>query len=384
MYSLEDLYLYYKLRGLNKEIKESKNNLKIVGFEIDERYEDEYFFKKAGEERNTFFGRDRDRDSLLYENINTYVLNNPNDNILIYYGGAHLLEEYMPKTSPTKTYDGKGYYLAYYLRKEFKNKLVTVDQSPMDRSFSDGNETFNYGNDLIYLRDKNFLVAKEDSLFAGKIPFVYKNADFIIVKHDGLVGPHFIRNIFSRNTLVRDYNKLVDFEKLSKKYKQAFSLKLSEVKNPLVSLTLESIKLITGKEFDSIIDYKSYLDSTDNNAYHDRILTKGFSDELLSYLKDNPPHYNYRFMLYSLGLTASIVYSQGSPPVDIWNNNLWKNALPNMNYFDYVGLFWLGTSSEKGKAKKFLMDFTHQDFAEGADYLEWYYKNKYNYNFELN
>jgi len=173
-------------------------------------------------------------------------------------------------------------------------------------------------------------------------------------------------------------------EILSKKYKQAFSLKLSEVKNPLVSLTLESIKLITGKEFDSIKDYKSYLDSTDNNSYHDRILTKEFSDELLSYLNDNPPYYNYRFMLYSLGLTASIVYSQGSPPVDIWNNNLWKNALPNMNYFDYVGLFWLGTSSEKGKAKKFLMDFTHQDFAEGADYLEWYYKNKYNYNFELN
>jgi hypothetical protein len=375
MYSLEDLYLYFRLKELNKEIKESNNKLNIVGFEIDERYEDEYFFKKTAEERNIFFGRVR--DSLLYENINTYVLNNPNDNILIYYGGAHLVEEFIQKTAASKTYDGKGYYLAYYLRKEFKNRLVTVDQSFIE-------ENYNYKNDLTYLKNNNFLIEKEDSLFSDKIPFVYKKAYYIIVKHDGLVGPHFIRNVFSRNSLIRDYDKLKEFELIGRKYNQTFSLKLSEVKNPLVSLTLESIKLITGQEFDSIKDYKSFLDTTENKILHNRILNIEFSNELLSYLKDNPPFQNYRFMLYCLGLTSSIVWSQGTPPEEVWKNDLWKNALPHMNYFDYVGLFWFGNSSEKERAKKFLLDFTHKDFAEAANYLEWYYKNKFNYNFDMN
>jgi hypothetical protein len=377
VYSLEDLYLFYKLRELGKEIRNNGNMFKIVGFEIDERYKDERFFTTTDEERRIFYGRDR--DSLLYANMKAYIKSNPEKNIVLDYGNAHLDEEYGQMTEPTKTYDGKGYFLAHYLRKEFGEKFVTIDQS-----FIDENVAFNYGNDLAYLKDKNFLIKKEDTLFVGKIPFTQLKSDFIIIKHDGLVGPHFIRDIFSRNTLIRDYNKVSEFEILSKKYNQAFSLKQSEVNNALVSLTLQSIKLITGTEFPSVKDFKSYIDSTENYFYHDRILKEEFSNELLAGLQNNPNDRDYRYMLFSLGLSPWIYLNSNlNPTKEQWDNNYWKNVPSNMNYFDYVGLFWFGNSSEKLRAKKYLSDFTNKDFTEPAEYLEWYYKNKFNYNFEL-
>jgi hypothetical protein len=208
-------------------------------------------------------------------------------------------------------------------------------------------------------------------------------SDFIIIKHDGFVGPHFIKNIFSRNTLLRDYYQIIEFEALSKKYGQSFSLKLAEVKNPLIFDPLESIKLITGKEFDSIEGYKHFLDSTDNIFYHDRLLTDEFSDELLS-IFHNSTFQNYKKLLFSLGLPSTIMWSQGTPPAEVWKWDLWNNAKSKMNYFDYVGLYWFGNSVEKEKAKTFLQDFTKHDYTEAGEYLDWYYKNKFNYDFDLN
>lgn len=370
-YSLEDLYLYYKLRELNREIKESSNQLKIAGFEIDERYDDEYFFKTSAEERSTFYGRDR--DSLLFENISSYIKKNPGENILINYGGIHLDEEYDQRTSPSGNYDGKGYFLGYYLRREFGKRFVTVDQTFIP------DEEFKYSDDIAYLKNKNFIVQKGDTLFAGRIPFSALRADYTILRHDGLIGPHFIRNVFSASSLARNYNKLLRFENLSAKYNSPFSLKPADINNPLVSLTLESIKLITGKEFESIKDYKSYLDSTENHFYHDRISKEEFSNELLARLKTNPDDRQYKYMLFSLGMTVWIYWGHGVPTEEVWKNDLWKNTLPHMNYFDYVGLYWLGNASEKQRAKKFLTEFTKQDFTHAAEYLEWYYKNKFNY-----
>ena len=370
IYSLEDLYLYYKLRELTKEIKENGNKLNIVGFEINERYEDEWFFKKTDEERDQFFRKDR--DSLLYENINAYIRTNPNENILIHYGNAHLEEEYCQKNDPTKTDDGKGYYLAHYLRKELGYKFVTIDQSFLDEIVN-----FNYGDSLIYLKDKNFLIKKKDPIFLGKLPFTKLESDFIIVKHDGLVGPHFIRNVFSKNTLIRNYNKLIEFEMFSKKYNSTFSLKPSEVNNPLVSLVLESIKMVTGREFTSIKDYKSYFDSTQNDFYHDRILKEEFSNELFMCLKNNPQDRSFKYTLFCLGFSPLLLFNQNLKTTE----EDWKNALPHINYFDYVGLFWVGTDSEKSKAKQFLEEATGEKFQNAANYLEWYYKNKFHYNF---
>jgi len=374
-YSLEDLYYCYKLKELNEKIKESKNKLKLVGFETDESYDNEYSYKYSKDETDFFFAKER--DSLLFEDINSFVKKNPEDNFLIFYGSAHLVEEYVPKVNPTEKNDGKGYYLGHYLRNEFKDKFVTVDQSFLLK------EDMNFINKTDYLKDKNFIVEKSDSIFLGKVPFTELKSDFTIIRHDGLVGPHLIRNVFSKNTLERNLTYLIEFEKLSNKYKKNFSLKYSENENILLRWIIQSMKLITGKEFNSIEEYKNYLSSTENKFYHNRIWDENFSTELLMQLKNNPQDREYRLTLYNLGTSYLLYLNQNIIPTEEeWKNIIWKEAQPHLNYFDYVGLFWLGTEFEKEKAKEFLTEFTKESYSEAAEYLEWYYKNKYNYNFE--
>jgi hypothetical protein len=374
IYSLEDLYLFTKLSEIKKEIETTGNHLKIVGFEIDERYEDEWFFKKSEEEMTHFVGTER--DSLLYENMSSYIKSNPEENILINYGKAHLCDEYFQNTFPPDFY-GKGHCFAYYLRRDLKDKFVTIDQTFVEYPF------FENKNDLSFLKTKNFLVQKGDAVFLNQIPYSWLITDYTIIKHDGLVGPHFIRNVFSRNTLLRNGSMLYEFDKYSRKYNKSLSLQPKENKNPLVAQLLQSMNLITGRNFSSIPEYRAYLDSTKNEFYHGRITEEEFSKELYNYLKNNPEDNKFRFMLYCLGMSPMFYFSIGIPPVEIWDNDLWKNAQVHMNYFDYVGLFWLGTDEEKIKAKEFLTGYTKEDFSDAPEYLEWYYKNKYGYNFDL-
>ncbi|MGE5500125.1 MAG: hypothetical protein ACM3Q2_18790 [Syntrophothermus sp.] len=373
IYSLEDLYLFSKLSELKKEIESTGNHLKIAGFEIDERYEDEWFFKKSNEERSKFTGIER--DSLLYENMSSYIKSNPDESILINYGHAHLSDEYFQNTFPTDFY-GKGHCFAYYLKRDLKEKFVTIDQTLVYDSF------FESRNDLSFFKDKNFLLEKGDTTLLNQVGYKKLNVNFLIVKHDGLVGPHFIRNVFSRNTLFRNNSMLLKFDEYSRKYNKSLSLQPKENKNPLVAQLLQSINLITGRNFNSIPEYSAYLDSTRNEFYHNRIIKEELPKELYSYLKNNPEDDGFRFMLYCIGMSA-MLYSSGVPPLEIWENDLWKKTQVHMNYFDYVGLFWLGTDEEKAKAKEFLTGYTKEDYSVAHQYLEWYYKNKYNYNFEL-
>lgn len=374
IYSLEDLYLFSRLGELKKEIQSNGNKLKIVGFEIDERYDNEWFFKKSNEERSNFTGTER--DSLLYENISSYIKVNPDENILINYGKAHLCDEYYQRTFPPDIY-GKGHCFAYYLRRDLKDKFVTIDQTFIEDPF------FENRSNLSYLRKVNFLVEKGDTVFLNQIRYSRLITDYTIIKHDGLVGPHFIRNIFSRNTLLLNNNLLYEFEGFSKKYNKKLSLQPKENQNPLVALLLQSIILITGKNFNSIPEYSAYLDSTKNEFYHIRISKEEFSKELFTYLKNNPEDNEFRFMLYCIGMIPNIYFSVGIPPEELWDKDLWKSTRVNMNYFDYVGLLWLGTDGEKMKAKEFLTGYTKENYSDAPQYLEWYYKNKYNYNFDL-
>ncbi|MGE5399604.1 MAG: hypothetical protein ACM3S2_04315 [Ignavibacteriales bacterium] len=374
VYSLEDLYLFSKLGELKKEIESTGNHLKIVGFEIDERYDNEWFFKKSNEERSNFTGIER--DSLLYKDMSSYIKSNPDENILINYGHAHLSDEYFHRTFPPDVY-GKGHCFAYYLRRDLKEKFVTIDQNLVYDSF------FENRNDLSYVKKKNFLLEKGDTILINQLGYRNLFADFLIVKHDGLVGPHFIRNVFSRNTLLRNSNMLLEFDKYSRKYNKSLTLQPKENQNPLVARLLQSMNLITGRNFKSIPEYTAYLDSTKSEFYHNRISEELFSKELYGYLKNNPENNNFRFMLYCIGMVPNIYFSVGVPLVETWENDLWKNAQVHMNYFDYVGLLWLGTDEEKEKAWEFLAGYTKENYSDAPQYLEWYYKNKYNYNFDM-
>lgn len=58
----------------------------------------------------------------------------------------------------------------------------------------------------------------------------------------------------------------------------------------------------------------------------------------------------------------------------------WKNeGLPlifkKIKFTNSIGIYWIGYPDEKEKAKKYLMEYSGQDFDEPEKYLQWYRKN---------
>ncbi len=372
--SLENFYLYYHLRLLSSELAKSGNHLEIAGFENDEVYKDDFRFRKTPEEFDFIFGRER--DTLIFTKLSKYISANPEKNIFIYYGNAHLSEKYEQKTDSSSLYNGWGYFLGHYMRQEYGNRFVTVEQV---------NGLQDFGDKFAYLKDSAFIMEKSDSVFANKLPFYCINADYKIIRYETLVAPHFYDRIFSRNVLMQRYNRLLVYDSLDRKYSVDVKRK-NDNKFPKNSENiLTSLKFLTGRDFTSIADFKKYLDTTESMDYHNRISSKEFEAEIFNNAidtTDNAPYWFYRRLdyLYRLGMNSQSIRT----PDDIKSNweSLWKETVQNMIYFDYVGLYWFGTPAEKNRAKLFLKDYTHEDYIDAADYLEWYYKNIYHYKFE--
>jgi hypothetical protein len=364
--SLENCYLYYHWRLLSSELAKYGNHLEIAGFENDEVYNENFRFRKTPEEFDYIFGRER--DTLIFTKLSKYISTNPKKNILIYYGNAHLSERYEQKTDSNSLYNGWGYFLGHYMRQEYSNRFVTVEQA---------NGLYDYGDKFSYLKDAAFIMEKSDSVFANKVPFYCFNTDYSIIRHEEYVPPHYFRRIFSRNIFMLQYNLLTMYDSLDRKYSRDIDSQDGRRKPRNTETIFNSLKLMTGKDFEAIADYKQYLDSTKDVFYHDYISSKEFSMAVYSQANDSMNIYEKAMKYYEfhvIGRTAEEFKEQ-------WDR-LWNEALPQLNYFDYVGLYWFGTPIEKTRAKTFLKDYTHADFTEPADYLEWYYKNIYHYKFE--
>ena len=124
---LEDLEYYnelYKFSHIIDSINQkrpSRISFKIKGFEEPM----ENLYKLSEKEWELWFVKKR--DSLLSNEIINYIKVNPKDQILMFYGAGHFFNSYMYKNLGFKDLtdeESYGYYLGYYLTREFGKVIL--------------------------------------------------------------------------------------------------------------------------------------------------------------------------------------------------------------------------------------------------------------------
>lgn len=353
-YTIEDLYL---VANLKKFIKSDNAKINIKGFE--NHFTGEILYTRTELEKELWFVNER--DSVLAERIENYIDNNPNEQILIFYGGAHLIDKYISKQPATVTLsedESYGYFLAHYLKEYFGNgKVVTYNQVCLTPEFFDEEEIKTYASETFLINANNPSLKQVSSDYY----------DWMIVRNQNLKMPTPIRYIFCKSNLDRFYDVWSQNERWNNFYN----------KNIMNGGISEAIRLLTGRNFHFIGEYKNWIKENDLGLEH--ISTQEFSDYIFNQLNNNPKSYEVRKMLFALGSGPSFMNTEFLPSKEEWNKEHWPILVNHIKLLNAVGCMWIGSDEEKNFAKEYLKGLTQQDYNEPQKYLEYWYSRFYNY-----
>ncbi|MGE5679812.1 MAG: hypothetical protein ACM34K_02925, partial [Bacillota bacterium] len=356
--TIEDLYFFANLKNL---LKTYKDKIAVKGFE--EYFPPEIIYTRTTREKDLWFVNKRDAD--LMNRIRKYKEAHLKEQLLIFYGAAHLNCGYtskLPATSTLTADENNGYFLSKYLKDVFgKDNVITYNQFCLRRDFFDD-------KDLKNISAETFLVNSNSPYLKELKSDGYDHAIVIFQYHK---TPTPLRYIFTENNLERFYKIWKASEKYGKVYHR-------NIDNQLV---LDAISLMSGKRFQFIGDYKQWLVNKKDFGF-DRLSDTLFSQELFSRLNDNPKSTDYRETLAALGFGPGITFVEFLPSRDQWNNQLWPGVVNHIKLFNAVGIMWIGTDKEKQTAKEYLMNLTEQNFNDPSKYLEYWYSKFCSLNFE--
>jgi len=360
--SLEDLYFLDKLKEIRKELLTVGCNLKLFGFE--DTLDADFIFTRRDRERDLRFVQKR--DSLVFEGIKEYIVKNPNDRILVFYGNGHLIGQRVNKmfgTTTLKENESYGYFLAYYLKDLYgNNSVITFNQILLRPSFFDSTK-------FEGIKNEQFAIQGSDSTL--KTPYA-RCYDWNIIRHEVPSFSHPYGYIFSRTNLDRNLQRWIKYEE--KNYNKNDD-------NIIQNNISESIKLITGKRFTFKGEYKQFLDKNNELCFL-RLSTEQLSKDVYGMLTGAPKSMEIRLMLAGMGFGPRVTDTSLLPSKDGWTDHIWPEVITHIKYLNAVGLMWIGTNTEKQVAKKFLRELTLQNFDEPSTYLEMWYKRMNNYSFE--
>ncbi len=362
-HSLEDIYLLEKLRSIKERFGKHNSELKIKGFE--DYFTEEIFFLRSEVEKEKWFVKER--DSLVFERATKYIKENPDENILFYYGIAHLLDGAINKKSLAPLLDESectGHFLAYYLKKKFgKENVMTFNQLSINPDYFVNSDYDKYKN-MIFMVDNN-------DTTINKLNKYNNYYDYTIVRHEYLKAPTPLRFILSNNVLKACYNSWSDFENWNQKYK-------NNLRSPFA---MEAIGYISGKYFQNVDDFGQWID-TNKTTLFDRISSQSFSKYLFSLASYDPKKNNsFRNILVSIGFGPGLYNLEYIPTSEEWNSTLWPAAANHVKYLNAVGLLWVGNDNEKIIAKKYIYDLSKLEFQNPSESLEWWYARYCNYTF---
>ncbi|MHB8339508.1 MAG: hypothetical protein ACYDEE_18995 [Ignavibacteriaceae bacterium] len=305
------------------------------------------------------------RDSLASQNIITYLDKNKNRKAIIFYGGSHLIKNYVHKNVGGVLPDSetKGYYLAHYLKERYgENSVLSINQSPFSKQM--------LGNSLFpSAMDSDIFVYSNDIQLKKIQP---QNYDGFIIRHEKLVQSHDLRNIFSVNIIKADIERM-------RNIKNHLS---SDLAGRYYNEAEESLELLTGQKFNQINEWENWIKKNDYDGIA-RLDSKEFENYIFDNYYGNPTDNKIKLELYKLGFEPTIMGKQLIPKSE-WVK-VWKDVLPQIKYLNAVGLLWVGTSEEKQEAKRFLLTvvrgFNHGQKFEPQDYLKLYrkYYDRVNY-----
>jgi len=367
-YYIEDFEYYMNLRNLSQEV-DSLNSFRInnkitLNFAGFEPVGEANMEKVLGLTKEEFMlWQAHERDSIIAEGVKRYSESNPNSQILMVYGLAHLCgaQEYKGLI------DTGGYHencLALCLFKDFGRGNVLV-LNPY--YYYDGlldSSGFKQLSDVEFMTDPNNL----------------KNADWL-----GMQIDYFI-NI---------PNKIPFVNSIPHKMPSMALLQINSrfiIEKILAQLRMEE-KYLPG--FFAQRDYSRYLRSLE---FHTGVKFKN-SDELDEWIKSKN---NWRWLSIDSILSRLIVEidttkdkhlinevaTRYGVSYDINDTNLsnyeqWKSTkLPtiinHIKFKNAIGLYFLGYPEEKLNAKEYLVQFSGQDFNEPLKYLQWYRRKFFN------
>src|SRR4030095_5435493 len=352
--TLEEIDFYNNLRKFKQKLDSIENKRITFHLKGFEQVLDDNFYRLSEKEGDLWFVSAR--DSVTASGIINYMNSNPDDNILIFYGGDHLQNGLLEKTgTPTLKYSERlGYYLAYYLKKEYGDKQVlTIGQAIADSTH------FLYTALEQYKRTNILLESKLLPTDGWWEKLDSKNFDMYILRHDiFIIHPHRNNLVFSRKCIEHAIQRLNELENIGVEF---------ETSKRIYVEILEKLFIMTGTKFENGNDLKLWYENN-NFLGLKRFRKKEFADQIFNYYYSNIGNRRAMRMLNEYGLGPGVF----DKPIDSTKFDRYdEKGILWQAYHNAESVFWVGYPDEKEEAKKILIQYSGQNFDKPEQYLEW-------------
>jgi len=132
-----------------------------------------------------------------------------------------------------------------------------------------------------------------------------------------------------------------------------------------------------GIRFPSINEMADWYNRNKQYLYPDTLSSPKIGERIFYLLYKDPNRRSVKYELEMLG-----IYMPDHRPDSVtWQKDSWPLALKHMKYFSHLVNYWTGTETEKSDGKKYLIEFSGEDFLSAVQYFKWYRKKYYHYDF---
>ncbi len=297
------------------------------------------------------------RDSLSGKNVIKYLESHQDKKAIVFYGLGHLIKNYAHKTEALPYSESGGYFLAYYLKKEFGNdSVLSVAQMPYVR--------LNRKSWLFPVAERKDVIVSSRELsrhaFVG-FPDEIRPANFdaVITRKEFLIPGHPLGDIFSKGVIEADITRMVFLRKylpgaLAKRY-------YDEADSSLV--------LITGKDYKEPSRWEAWLRKADYDGFR-RIESKALEDTIFNEFYTDPQNRALRMEMFGIGVGSTTMNKNWFCDRSYWKRTFWPEAVRNIELNDAVGLLWVGTPEEKLTAESLLVETFGKPLKQPHKYLK--------------
>ena len=358
--SLETFEFYYNLRSFVKEIDNintkrsstEKISFDIIGGELFNNFNNPYLFSMSQEQLDRFIITSR--DSIIAKKIIDNLNITSKRKAIVFYGNAHISSALTDKRNfviKLKN-NAMGYFFAHHLKKHFGNENV-LTYSPIIVA----NQEELRGSAVYNITENTFFVFAEDF---GPTRLA---CDGFIIKRESVTSTHLLGDFFSLNTV----NGCLDKMKTLKNKISSVYIK------PYYDRALESLRLLTGKNYSEISDWEKWIKLSKYDGFQ-RLDSPEFAQMIEDkYFTFNNP--GLKNSLLSLGINMKFLDSWVSK--EEWKN-IWTKTLSDIKLANAIGINLIGTEEEKAKAKQYLVSSLGNNFSNPVDYIKYYRSTVFN------
>ena len=304
----------------------------------------------------------KDRDSLSAMNIITYLKEHPNQKGLVFYGNGHLIKKIVKKNTggPSTPSLGMGSYIGYYLKREYSEDQVLTISSLARGYFKINFDDFGKNNVLVLSKD----VPWKDSQ-PNDESLQPENFDAFFIRHELVLPSHPLSKVFSSRIITASIKRLEFLE----------PHRIGPFGRRFYNQAKQALQFLSDTSFSKVEEWKDWF--TTHPFYGlEILLSEGYRQQMLNkgtQILGTPEFLEYIDNLISLGFDQNV----GSPKM---SHEEWKKDFDKMwqqvVLLNAIGIYWIGDTDERAKAKSSLVEFSHEHYNDPDKYLKWW-RNKF-------